>query len=48
MFSSLKFAYQTGEALLQKGLSEEEMDHIKKMIMDETERIQAGPFIAER
>ena len=35
MFSGLKFAYQTGEALLQKGLSEEEMDQVlSKMIKD--------------
>jgi SOS response regulatory protein OraA/RecX len=35
MFSGLKFAYQTGEALLQKGLSEEEMDQVlSKMMKD--------------
>jgi hypothetical protein len=35
MFSGLKFAYQTGEALLEKGLSEEEMDEVlSKMLKD--------------
>ncbi|MDA0345492.1 MAG: hypothetical protein O3C54_05985 [Proteobacteria bacterium] len=35
MFSGLKFAYQTGEALLQKGLTEEEMEQVlSKMIKD--------------
>jgi hypothetical protein len=35
MFSGLKFAYQTGEALLQKGIIREEMDQVlSKMMKD--------------
>lgn len=42
MFSGLKFAYQTGEALLQKGLSEEEMDQVlSKMMKDRFGTIEA-------
>ena len=45
MFSSLKFAYQTGEALLQKGLSEEEMDQVlSKMMKDRFGTIEADFF----
>ncbi len=45
MFSSLKFAYQTGEALLQKGLSEEEMDQVlSKMMKDRFGSIEADFF----
>ncbi len=45
MFSSLKFAYQTGEALLQKGLSEEEMDKVlSKMMKDRFGTIEADFF----
>ena len=45
MFSGLKFAYQTGEALLQKGLSEEEMDQVlSKMMKDRFGTIEADFF----
>ena len=45
MFSSLKFAYQTGEALLQKGLSEKEMDQVlSKMMKDRFGTIEADFF----
>jgi hypothetical protein len=45
MLSSLKFAYQTGEALLQKGLSEEEMDQVlSKMMKDRFGTIEADFF----
>ena len=45
MFSSLKFAYQTGEALLQKGLSEKEMDQVlSKMIKDRFGTVEADFF----
>ena len=45
MFSSLKFAYQTGEALLKKGLSEEEMDQVlSKMMKDRFGTIEADFF----
>ena len=45
MFSSLKFAYQTGEALLEKGLSEQEMDQVlSKMMKDRFGTIEADFF----
>ncbi|MDA7462354.1 hypothetical protein N8868_02840 [Candidatus Pelagibacter ubique] len=45
MLSSLKFAYQTGEALLQKGLSEEEMNQVlSKMMKDRFGTIEADFF----
>ena len=45
MFSGLKFAYQTGEALLQKGLSEKEMDQVlSKMMKDRFGTIEADFF----
>ena len=45
MFSGLKFAYQTGEALLKKGLSEEEMDQVlSKMMKDRFGTIEADFF----
>ena len=45
MFSSLKFAYQTGEALLQKGLSEEQMDQVlSKMMKDRFGTVEADFF----
>jgi hypothetical protein len=45
MFSGLKFAYQTGEALLQKGLSEEEMDQVlSKMMKDRFGTIEGDFF----
>ena len=48
MFSGLKFAYQTGEALLQKGLSEKEMDQvISKMMKDRFGTIEADFFNPE-
>ena len=48
MFSGLKFAYQTGEALLQKGLSEREMDQVlSKMMKDRFGTIEADFFNPE-
>ena len=48
MFSGLKFAYQTGEALLQKGLSEKEMDQVlSKMMKDRFGTIEADFFNPE-
>jgi len=45
MLSSLKFAYQTGEALLKKGLSEEEMDKVlSKMMKDRFGTVEADFF----
>ena len=45
MFSSLKFAYQTGEALLQKGLSEEQMDQVlSKMMKDRFGTVEVDFF----